>query len=158
VLHQAEDVVEDLRGLGHQGWWHEQHDDDDHDVTGSDDVMNGGDGDDILFGQAGRDTLRGGAGNDWLIGGDEQDVLDDSLGNNKKRQGEDESRALRDALASRLIDWSGYTGVFGQAPGPIAAGMDGGQGSPGWLRRFLLELGEEDPNKAIEVTIPAEVA
>src|SRR5947208_3228642 len=98
ALHQGQDLANDLLGLSHK-------DDDDHaqDDAGGNDLLNGGDGDDVLFGQPGRDMLLGGPGNDWLIGGADKDVLNDSQGQDHEHQGENESKALREALADRLL-------------------------------------------------------
>jgi hypothetical protein len=107
ALHQGQDIAEHLLETGHHGWH-------DHDATGGDDVMNGGAGDDVIFGQDGRDILRGGAGNDWLIGGgSDKDVLEDTLGQNKLFQGENDSKALREVLATRL---SGFGVLEDQPP------------------------------------------
>jgi Ca2+-binding RTX toxin-like protein len=100
----------------HHGWddGHDDgHDHDDDRVSGGNDVLLGGDGDDVVFGQAGQDTLRGGNGDDWLLGGDDKDVLDDTVGKNKKHEGNDNGEPLRRAVAGRLIDWSGRWSGFG---------------------------------------------
>lgn len=83
----------------------------------------------------------------------------DSLFGWHRREGEilePIASALQDG-AGRLIDWSESEGSPERTE-PVGVEAGPGQSSPPWLRRFLLELGEEDPNLAIEVTIPAEVA
>jgi len=107
ALHQAQDLADDLLGVNHKGWSHE---DDDDPASGGDDLLNGDDGDDILFGQSGDDILRGGPGNDWLVGNHDKDILDDSLGQNQKHQGENESKALREAVANRLVEFGLFNG------------------------------------------------
>jgi len=83
----------------------------------------------------------------------------DSLFGWHRREGEilePIASALQDG-AGRLIDWSESEGSPERTE-PVGVGAGPGQSSPAWLRRFLLELGEEDPNLAIAVTIPSEVA
>jgi Ca2+-binding RTX toxin-like protein len=120
----------------------------DHASPGGDDSITGGDGDDILFGQDGDDTLQGGAGDDWLIGGSGWDVLDDSVGRNKRRQGEDNSRALRDVVAARLVDWAG-------SGAGLSRFLPAAWWQPGTSRVFELEA--EDVND-FEVALPGPAA
>ena len=49
-------------------------------LTGGDDLLDGGPGNDILIGGIGNDTLIGGTGTDWLDGGEGHDELDGGPG------------------------------------------------------------------------------
>jgi Ca2+-binding RTX toxin-like protein len=109
ALHQGQELANDLLGMSNGN---SSHEDENQFGDGGNDLLNGDDGDDILFGQPGCDTLRGGAGNDWLIGGANKDSLEDSLGQNQKYQGENESKALREGLADRLSEF----GIFNGCP------------------------------------------
>jgi Ca2+-binding RTX toxin-like protein len=77
------------------------------------DTISGLDGDDILFGQAGNDTLKGGTGNDWLVGGDGSDSIDGGTGSNHTSSGDDNSSALRTAVAGRFVNWKDSFKNFG---------------------------------------------
>jgi hypothetical protein len=69
------------------------------------DLLEGEAGHDILKGHDGSDTLVGGTGDDWLVGGHGTDVLNGGTGSNHQYQGDNNSRAIRDA-AARIIDWT----------------------------------------------------
>ncbi|MGE5243166.1 MAG: hypothetical protein ACM3SQ_02935, partial [Betaproteobacteria bacterium] len=71
---------------------------------------------------AGADTIDGGDGNDWLIGGEGRDRISGGPGRDRIRQGEDDARALRDAMAAR-IDWQvGAGSVWSVEISPFAKG------------------------------------
>jgi Ca2+-binding RTX toxin-like protein len=116
---------------------HHHHNDDDHRHHhgepvrfDSGDDISGGEGDDILFGQGGNDTLRGDAGSDWLVGGDGKDSLDGGPGKDKLKSGSDSSSGLREAVASRTVDWDDSFKHYGltYAPfGGLTLAKGGGQ-------------------------------
>jgi Ca2+-binding RTX toxin-like protein len=117
----AEDAIERFAVLtdGAEYWLaqqgHHHHDDWDDDPWGFDngDDIAGGAGNDILFGQAGNDNVRGEAGDDWVIGGSGNDTADGGPGWDNVRAGSDESKALRSAVASRMIDWQDSFKYYG---------------------------------------------
>jgi Ca2+-binding RTX toxin-like protein len=110
---RAQDAAEDgLRAIVElTGGMHAQFD--------NGDDVSGGEGDDILFGQAGDDTLRGDAGNDWLVGGEGTDQLDGGPGSDRLRYGSDSSSGLQDAIAARMIDWTGSFRNYGLTYAPF---------------------------------------
>jgi Ca2+-binding RTX toxin-like protein len=119
----AGDALEAIVAL--EGWRHGE-----RAACDSGDDISGGAGDDILFGQAGNDALRGDAGNDRLVGGDGKDKLDGGPGWDHATSGNESSRALREAVAARMIDWEdsfrGYG--LGCAPfGGLTPAKGGGQ-------------------------------
>jgi Ca2+-binding RTX toxin-like protein len=144
VQHEAWDVLETVTDLGHhdeQGhWWHAA---DGYDVTGNDDLLEGGEGDDLLFGQTGNDTLRGGTGNDDLVGGGDHDRLDRGPGCDKVKAGHDTSAKLTGQVASRLIDWAGQYQRFGSA--------EGLQSPSPWFADFKLELDDAEHDRALVI-------
>jgi Ca2+-binding RTX toxin-like protein len=89
----------------------------------------GGDGNDLLIGWDGQDRLKGGEGNDTLFGGPGSDELDGGPG--------------RDIL----IDWSR----------PWHGCRNGGNARDWtrdrWLKSFVLDLAEDDPNRDIRVIL-----
>ena len=144
---EAEDIAEALADVEdhhhHHGWFdHHDHDHDDHDdgfhgsVSGGNDVLEGGDGNDILFGQSGNDTLRGGNGNDWLIGGHDHDSLDGGPGTDKSYSGDNNSKELRQAVGTRMIDWSAQYSALGSAQGL--------RGPSPWIPSFELDFDQDD--------------
>jgi len=146
VEHAAGDVLEELTALGHHGhghWWHGGHKAAGYQVTGDDDLLEGGDGDDLLLGQTGDDTLRGGKGNDYLVGGGDHDRLDDGPGCDRGKSGHDTSAKLAGQLAPRLIDWSGQYKGFGSAPGLTSP-------SP-WVADFALDLDDAEHDRALVI-------
>jgi Ca2+-binding RTX toxin-like protein len=135
----AWDVVEDLAEARQSHAGSEDSDD-------NNDVLLGGEGDDLLFGQAGRDRLEGGNGNDILVGGSgSPDSLDGGPGYDRTSHGTDHSRTVREALAGRLIDWSGQYAAYGTSPGL-------GFPSP-WITDFEPDL-DEDPHEEVLLVSP----
>jgi hypothetical protein len=127
-------------------------------VSGND-WIEGGPGRDMLYGEAGNDTLTGGTGNDSLWGGDGDDLLYGSEGDDYLRgesgrdtlfggPGDDD---LDGGSGQDSLNWGGPVSGNGSSYQAAAAN---GQSANSWLRRFLLDLGEDDPNLAIQVTIP----
>ncbi|HSB81184.1 MAG TPA: hypothetical protein VLM91_20580, partial [Candidatus Methylomirabilis sp.] len=154
VTHEAQQVLTELTELGghrtHHGWFH--HADippDGYQVTGGGDLLTGGDGSDLLFGQADWDTLDGGAGADWLVGGRGKDTLYSGVTRKEDKlyAGENDSKALRETLHSRLIDWSGQYQGFGNSRGL-------GFPSP-WAQPFELQIAEHSKDAdAVFVLLP----
>ena len=105
-------------------------------MSGGNDVLEGGDGNDILFGQSGNDTLRGGNGNDWLIGGHDHDSLDGGPGTDKSYSGDNNSKELRHAVGTRMIDWSAQYSALGSAQGL--------RGPSPWIPSFELDFDQDD--------------
>jgi Ca2+-binding RTX toxin-like protein len=132
----------------HAGWfhhdhWNHGHDDwdDDHDwhhggLTGSNDVIAGGDGNDVVFGQDGDDVLSGGAGDDWVIGGDGNDQLEKAGKNDKHSSGNNNSSTLRQIVGARLTTWTLQFAAFGSGQGL--------RGPSPWFTKFELDFDEED--------------
>jgi Ca2+-binding RTX toxin-like protein len=123
------------------------------------DWIEGGTGRDKLYGEAGNDTLTGGTGNDSLWGGDGDDLLYGSEGDDYLRgesgrdtlfggPGDDD---LNGGSGQDTLDWGGPVSGNGSAYRSAAAK---GWSVKSWLRRFLLEVGQDDPNLGIQVTIP----
>jgi Ca2+-binding RTX toxin-like protein len=101
------------------------------------DDIDGEQGDDILFGQAGEDAISGGEGDDWLIGGADRDVLDGGAGDDTTYSGNNNSSALRAAVAARQIDWEGAFSRFGQPFSPFGVNASKLQ-SVGHLPGFIV--------------------
>jgi Ca2+-binding RTX toxin-like protein len=123
------------------------------------DWIEGGTGRDKLYGEAGNDTLTGGTGNDSLWGGDGDDLLYGSEGDDYLRgesgrdtlfggPGDDD---LNGGSGQDTLDWGGPVSGNGSAYRSAAAK---GWSVKSWLRRFLLDVGQDDPNLGIQVTIP----
>ena len=100
------------------------------------DDLDGDEGDDIIFGQAGEDVLSGEGGDDWLIGGADNDVLNGGPGDDTLKSGTDNSRALRELIAARQIDWEDTFSNFGQTFSPFGRNGENLQ-STGQMPGFL---------------------
>jgi Ca2+-binding RTX toxin-like protein/PKD repeat protein len=144
VQHEARDVLKEVTELGHHDahghWWHA----DGYQVTGDDDLLDGGDGDDLLLGQTGTDTLRGESGSDYLVGGVERDSLDGGPGCDQVKSGHDTSSRLASEIATRLIDWSGQYQGFGSAQGL--------QSPSPWFADFALDLDDTEHDRALVIS------
>jgi hypothetical protein len=80
----------------------------------------------------GADAIYGGEGNDWLVGRSGRDLLEGGQGSDKVRQGNDESRTLRNLLSER-IDWqASATGGWTVKLSPYASDRPVGCVSPGF--------------------------
>jgi Ca2+-binding RTX toxin-like protein len=122
-----------------------------------DDVLDGGDGadaldgwegDDVLLGAGGNDTLRGGAGNDRLDGEAGADRLDGGRGHDLVASTPGEDAVVPDP-DDTLIDWNSARNgghEYARTAGRPQA----------WVRRFLLDLGDDDVNRdlVVELTVP----
>jgi Ca2+-binding RTX toxin-like protein len=95
-----------------------------------------------VSGGAGLDTLKGGSSNDQLDGGDDADRLEGEGGND----------VLFGGPGQDALDWGGP--VSGNRVAYQTAAMDGGGAKKSWLTRFLLDLGQEDPNLGIQIRLP----
>ena len=125
-------------------------DDHDHLHGGSgNDLLDGGAAWDTLFGDEGDDTLLGGAGDDDLDGGSGNDRLEGGEGNDTLVGGPGQDTLIGGPGDDVKIDW------WGGSNGRLN-GYANGSHSSTWLRRFLLDLAEEDddPNLGIQVTVP----